>query len=229
MSMSELLRGAMKRREPEKPARPDKTLDSVAQMTLDSAANWSVSDIRLAAIASIHQWVETDDLDDGESIADRLLALFVGVADSNKDGDINEEDQEVLDIAFNAAWDYLVKLGVTDEDAGALLNDWDEDVAERVRDLVASVLPEGDDEAGAAISGFVFAPEDQEPVLDAAYRKVVAVRNGKKVRINKRISGTVRLSPKVKLAIRKAQMKSHSAAAQARRKRSLRVRQRSGL
>lgn len=229
MSMSELLRGAMKRREPEKPAKPDKTLDSVAKMALDSAADYSVASIRLAAIASIHQWVETDDLDDGEGLSDRLLALFVGIADTNKDGDLTDDDQDVLDVALNAAWDYLVKLGVTDEDAGALLNDWDEAVAERVRDLVASVLPEGEDEAGAAIDGFVFAPEDQEPVLDAAYKKVMAVRGGKKVRINKRVSGTVRLSPKAKLAIRKAQIKSHSASAQARRMRSMRVRQRSGL
>ena len=224
MSMTELLRGAMKRRD------AVKTLDSAGEAPeLAGADNYTIADITMSAVSAVQQWAETDDLDDGESYADRLMALFVGIADANKDGDITDDEQGVLQVALNAAWDYLVKLGVTDEDAGALLNDWDEDVAERVRDLVASVLPEGDDEAGAAISGFVFAPEDQEPVLDAAYRKVVAVRNGKKVRINKRISGTVRLSPKVKLAIRKAQMKSHSAAAQARRKRSLRVRQRSGL
>ncbi|MGL4525765.1 MAG: hypothetical protein ACRCUC_02195, partial [Aestuariivirga sp.] len=119
--------------------------------------------------------------------------------------------------------------GVTDEDAGSLLNDWDDDTADRVRDLVASALPDGDDEASADIDNFVFSDSDQEPALDAVYRKVLAVRGGKKMRIRKRISGTVRLSAKQKLAIRKARMKSHSAGAMMRRMKSMRLRQKSGL
>ena len=169
------------------------------------------------------------DHDDGESYADRLMALFVGIADANKDGDITDDEQGVLQVALNAAWDYLVKLGVTDEDASSLLNDWDDDIADRVRDLVASALPDGDDEASADIDNFVFSDDDQEPALDAVYRKVLAVRGGKKMRIRKRISGTVRLSAKQKLAIRKARMKSHSAGAMMRRMKSMRLRQKSGL
>lgn len=224
MSMSELLRGAMKRRE------PVKVLDSTGdEPALSGADDYTLRDIKLSAIAVVQQWTETDDLDDGESYADRLMAMFVGIADANHDGDVTEDEQGVLEVALNAAWDYLVKAGVTEEDAGALLNDWDDDAADRVRDLVASVLPDGDDAASAEIDSFVFSDDDNAPVLDAVYRKTVAVRNGKKVRINKRISGTVRLSAKQKVAIRKARMKSHSAGAMMRRLKSMRLRRKAGL
>ena len=135
----------------------------------------------------------------------------------------------MLEVALNAAWDYLVKCGATEEDAGALLNDWDDEAADRVRDLVASVLPEGDDEASAEIDSFVFSESDQEPALDAVYKMKMAVRGGKKMRIRKRISGTVRLSAKQKLAIRKARMKSHSAGAMMRRMKSMRMRRKMGI
>ena len=224
MSMTELLRGAMKRRD------ATKTLDSTGEEpALAGADNYTIADITMSAVSAVQQWAETDDLDDGESYADRLMALVVGIADANKDGDITEDEQGVLDVALNAAWDYLVKCGATEEDAGALLNDWDDEAADRVRDLVASVLPEGEDEASAEIDNFVFSDDDQEPALDAVYRKVLAVRGGKKMRIRKRISGTVRLSAKQKLAIRKARMKSHSAGAMMRRMKSMRLRKKSGL
>ena len=224
MSMTELLRGAMKRRD------AAKTLDSAGEAPeLAGADNYTIADITMSAVSAVQQWAETDDLDDGESYADRLMALVVGIADANKDGDITEDEQGVLEVALNAAWDYLVKCGATEEDAGALLNDWDDEAADRVRDLVASVLPEGDDEASAEIDSFVFSESDQEPALDAVYKMKMAVRNGKKMRIRKRISGTVRLSAKQKLAIRKARMKSHSAGAMMRRMKSMRMRRKMGI
>ena len=224
MSMTELLRGAMKRRD------ATKTLDSTGEApALAGADNYTIADITMSAVSAVQQWAETDDLDDGESYADRLMALVVGIADANKDGDITEDEQGVLEVALNAAWDYLVKCGATEEDAGALLNDWDDEAADRVRDLVASVLPEGDDEASAEIDNFVFSDSDQEPALDAVYKMKMAVRNGKKMRIRKRISGTVRLSAKQKLAIRKARMKSHSAGAMMRRMKSMRLRRKMGI
>lgn len=224
MSMTELLRGAMKRRD------AAKTLDSAGEAPeLAGADNYTIADITMSAVSAVQQWAETDDLDDGESYADRLMALVVGIADANKDGDITEDEQGVLEVALNAAWDYLVKCGATEEDAGALLNDWDDEAADRVRDLVASVLPEGDDEASAEIDNFVFSDSDQEPALDAVYKMKMAVRNGKKMRIRKRISGTVRLSAKQKLAIRKARMKSHSAGAMMRRMKSMRMRRKMGI
>lgn len=185
--------------------------------------------IAVKAVAAVQQWCETDDLDEGETSADRLMAMLVGVADENHDGEITEDEQSVLEVALNAAWEYLVAKGVSDEDAGALLNDWEPAAADRVKDLVCTALPEGDEAAAEEIDAFVFGDDEQGAVFDAAYKNVMAIRKGKKVRIKKRISGTVRLSAKQKVAIRKAGMKSHSAGAMIRRMKSNKIRRRFGL
>ncbi|MCM1128955.1 MAG: hypothetical protein NC211_03625 [Alistipes senegalensis] len=227
---NELLRGALKRRVSEAPILDDAKTDGTG---MESAADYTIADIKMSAAAAVQEWAETDDLAEGEGYAGRLMALMVGIADENKDGEITDDEQAVLNVALEAAWDYLVKLGVSEDDADSLLNDWEEETADRVRDLVAGALPDGEDEAGENIDSFVFGDEDQEPlmdaVLDAAYRKVVAVRQGKKVRVRKRISGQVRLSGAQKIAIKKARMKSHSAKAKIRRMKSMRLRKKAGL
>jgi hypothetical protein len=203
----------------------DATFDGV-----ESGDSYTETDIKLKTAAAISQWTETDDLDDGETLADRLLALIVGIADANKDGDITDDEQGVLDLALNDAWDYFTKYGVDDADAGALLNDWDADAADRIRDLIASSLGDGDTE----IDAFAFGDSDQEAMmddatLDAVYKKRLVVRGGKKVRINKRISGHVRLSAKQKISVKKMQMKSHRAGAMMHRLKSNKLRQRLGM
>ena len=199
---------------------------------LDGAGDYAAKDIAMRAAASIQEWCETDDLDDDETLADRFYSLMVGIIDENKDGELTDEEQQALQLVLGAAYDYLMSKGAAEEDVLALINDGDEDAAERIRDLVAGELPDGD-EAEEDIDNFVFTDEDQEPAydscFDAVYKKTFAIRGGKKVKINKRISGTVRLSAKQKVAIRKAQMKSHSAGAMMRRLKSLKVRARMGL
>jgi hypothetical protein len=211
----------------QKPAALDSATDN-SKPALDGASDYVAADIKLKAIAAVQQWLETDDLEDGEGYADRLMAMMIGIADMNKDGEISDDEQAIIDLALNAAWDYLAQYGAEEDDISALLNDWDNEAAERLRDLLASSLPEGD-EADADLNNFVFGEDEQGAVFDSAYRKVVAVRGGKKVRINKRISGTVRLSARQKLAIRKAGMKSHSAKAQMRRMKSMKIRRKAGL
>lgn len=242
MSMTDILRGVMaaqqKKKEPErrKSALAFDEAGGGESDGLTDPAGYASAYVAGMAASAIQQWAETDDLDETETSADRLMAMMIGIADSNKDGELSEDEQDVVGSALEAAWDYLSSLGAADEDISLLLNDWDAGAGDRLRDLVASVLPDGDDAAGSAIDTFTFGPGDQEPLLDsagvaldAAYKKVIAVRKGKKVRINKRISGTVRLSAKQKVAIRKASMKSHSAGALARRMKSLRMRKSLGM
>jgi hypothetical protein len=188
---------------------------------LIGAADYAEKDIKLKAVASIYEWVETDNLGEGETNADRLMALIVGIADADKNGEITDDEAVVLDIALNAAADYLVSIGVDEEDVSLLLNDWDSDAADRVMELVASTLPDSEEDAMDKMDDFVFGEKDQEPVLDAVYKKTAAIRNGKKVLLKKRISGTVRLSGAQKVAIKKMQRKSHSAGAQIKRMKSM--------
>lgn len=216
-------------------------LDSatVFTQTLDSAAAFDEQLIKRESISVVNEWATTspDDLDAGESMADRLMNMLVGVVDADKDGELSDDEQESVNVGLNATFDYLVTLGVNEDDAAALLSDWPEDVANRVRDFVAGALPDGEDAENQLIDALVFTPEDQAPVfdsanglqLDAAYRKVVAIRSGKKVRINKRIAGVVKLSARQKVALRKARTKAHSASAMASRRRSMRLRRSMGM
>ena len=219
MSMSEMLRGVLA---------PQRKLDSAdgggAGGVPMGADQYVMQDVAIKAAAAVQQWAETDDLDGGESYSDRLFAHLIGVVDANKDGDITDDEHELLTLAINAAWDYMVSYGVSEEDAGSLLNDWDDGAADRVRELLASGMPDADSDDG--IDSFVFS--DQTPLMDSAYRSVMGVGGGKRMKASRRV-GAVRLSPRQKLAIRKASMKSHSPGAMMRRMKSMQARKKMGL
>lgn len=228
---ADLMREALTVRPNNQPERRRTALDSATteESSLYGADHYALANIRVSAMAAVQQWAETDDLDEGENHADRLMALMVGIADANKDGEITEDEQGVINIALESAWEYLLHCGVDEEDISAILNDWDADAADRVRELVASVLPEGEAEAGAEIDRLVFSEGDQSPVFDSVFKWITAIRDGKKARIKKRVSGSVRLSAKQKLALRKAGFKSHSATALMRRLKSMSLRRKMGL
>lgn len=235
-------------------AKPAKLqLDSAGEepASLSKPAIFQEQAIVSDALAKFAAWLETDenDLDEGEGLGDRLMSLMVSVADANKNGEIDDDEAEIINIGLNGVADYMISKGVSEENAIALLEDFDNDIAENVRDMMLGTLPDGDEALWEEMDEVIFSDEDNESVfdsaqseamlqtlarekgitLDAAYRKVFAVRNGKKMRINKRISGKVRLTAAQKTAIRKAQMKSHTGAAQMRRLKSFKLRKRLGL
>lgn len=206
--------------------------------TDDSIAKYASDDIRSSAMATLIEWAKTPegDLEDGENYADRLLAMNIGIADEGQDGDLTDEESDVVDVALNAQADYLASQGVSDADISALLEDADSEAAGRVLELLQGSLPEDSDAALAAADSFVFDAESSESVLDgvmslfdAVYKKKIAFRHGKKVRINKRVSGKVRLSAQQKVAIRKAGLKARSSGARVRRMRSMKLRRNAGL
>lgn len=197
--------------------------------TAAAAAQHTAADLRATAARMVREWAATpaSDLDDGETMADRLLAMAIGIADENKDGEITPEEADVIELALNAMADYLYSLDVSEADVIALLQETDAEAGDRVAEFVAGA--EGDDDVDA----FAFDAESSESVLDsmldsigvldATYKKALAIRKGKKVRINKRVAGHVRLSSKQKVAIRKAGLKSRSATAKVRRLKSAKL------
>lgn len=219
---------------------PTPVLDSAAlklkrQSILDAAGAAELADIRGQAVATFQQWATTpeSDLDDGETLADRLFSMFAGLADQNMDGDVTDDEADLIQIAMDAGFDYLLGKGVTEADASALLNDGDSGAAERIAELLSGESST-DDEAADDIDNFAFDEDSQASLLDSAvfdavYKRKMVVRGGRKVRVNKRISGTVRLTAAQKVAIRKAGMKAHSAAARMRRLKSVNLRAKFGL
>jgi len=200
--------------------------------TFDSATDaFADQYVATMAVSVVNQWVGTDDLEAGESLADRLVNTLVGIADEDADGELGEAETAVALESFTSAAAYMQNMGATAEDAQAIFGDDLEEAtaaAERVRDLLASKLPDGAAE-GDLLDSVVFGDEDQETALDAAFKRKVAIRGGKKVIINKRISGRAKLSSKQKLALKKARRKAFSAGAMLKRAKSMRIRQSMGM
>ncbi len=178
-------------------------------------AEFTMLEISLMANASINEWVESNDLDEGETLANRLNAMLIGIADADMNGEVGDDEQEVISMAMEAAGNYLDGLGVDEGDIDALLNDLDDDAAARIQDFLASSMPDAE-----VLDSATF---------DATYKKRAVVRNGKKVWVRKRVSGTVRLSPKQKLSLKKAQRRAHSAGARMHRMKSMKKRKSAGL
>jgi hypothetical protein len=186
-------------------------------------------DMRLDATRVIGEWAQTDELAEGEGYGDRLLALIVGTA-AHSDTDLTEDEVEYAGMIAELVGDILEDKGIPGDDIDALIEDgnFDNDVAERVHEALLDKLPNGEDamndDAGRFVDG-----EDDDKMLDATYRKVIAVRGGKKVRMKKRIAGTVRLNAAQKAAVRKMQRKAFSGGAKIRRAKSMRLRKKMGL
>lgn len=197
-----------------------------------SAQTYALQTIALKSAAAVQQWTETDDLDQTEGPADRLLAMLIGVADEDKDGELSEEEQTIVQMAMNSAWDYMAGNGVAEDDLDAMFNSDDPEAANaagsRVMEFLADAIPSGD-EAADDMDDFAFDPSATEAVFDAVYKKRFAVRGGKKVVVRKRVSGAVRLTAKQKVAVRKMLMKSHGSKATMKRAKSLRVRKSMGM
>lgn len=191
-------------------AKPKATpvLDS-AVIDDEDAQNYALTNIAINVAAALQEWAQSgdSDLDDGETLATRLLGLFIGLSNPDVDDEeLTGDEQEAMDLSLEAAWDYLTDKGVSDDDAGALLNDWDNDAAVRIRDLLDATL--GAVDPGEDIDDFAF---DSTSTFDAVHRMKSAL--GKKARVSKRVSGKVKLTAKQKLALRKASKKAHTASA----------------
>lgn len=223
------------------PAKTEPVLDAATlaakrvEAFLDAANAFLDSATRMDVAAALQQWAETaaEDLGEGETMADRLFALMVGIADDNKDGDLTDDEVAIITTALENAAEYLTGKGVSEEDALKVLEEGDDEAAVRVAEFLRGALPEGEDGEMEDVDAFAFDSESSsdlfDSVLDAVYKKKVVVRGGKKMRINKRVSGRVVLSAAQKIAIRKARRKAHSSAAKIRRAKSVKIRARAGL
>lgn len=187
-------------------------------------------DMRLDATRVIAEWAQTDDLDGDEGYGDRLLALIVGTA-AHSDNDLTEDEVQYAGMVAEVVGDYLEDKGIAADDIDALLGDasFDNDVAERVHEALLDKLPDGEEAMLDDAGRFVDGDETDDNMLDATYRKKVVVRGGKKIRINKRIAGTIRLNAAQKAAVRKMQRKAFSGAAKIKRAKSMRLRRKMGL
>lgn len=206
-------------------------MDDAGFEATDAPSTYELTNLRLSVASAVATWAETsdDDLEDGETLADRMDGLLVGICDADKDGDLSDAELSVLDALYTMLNEYLSKQGADDSDIDALINDGDDEAAERIHELMTGILPSGEDAEIDGINDFAFDADSDAVVMDATYRNTIAVRGGKKMRVRKRIAGRVRLSAKQKTAVMKMLRKSHSGAARIKRAKSMRRRQSMGL
>lgn len=200
-------------------------LDSITDE--DANAPISTDEMRQDAVMVVHEWADSE-LPTGEGFGDRLYALVAGCAtDGNGDADLTDDEADYAASVADLVGDYLESKGVDAGDVEELLGAdpiFGNDVAARIHDALLDKLPQGEDAMLDDADKFVSGDDDE--MLDAVYKKVVAIRKGKKVRIKKRISGRVRLTAAQKGAVRKMQRKAFSGQAKMKRAKSMRLRRR---
>lgn len=202
---------------------------NAAQATMDSTAgdemDWTEKASRNLAAAIVQQFVETDDLDEGETLIDRLYGTLAAVVDRDEDGELNEDEEALYAAAIDAAWDYMAELGVAEEDLVKLFDEEDEEAAERVRSLLIEALPEGE----AAYDSATSFAEGVEPTLDAVPRGRALNKMIGKTKINskygrmkktRRLRKWKRANVKQRMALKKASTRAHTGAARVMRSRS---------
>lgn len=182
---------------------------------LDTAA-------RVDTVSAVYEWVLGGaPLDRGETNADRLLALMVGIVDADKDGQLNDAEEAVLDAVLDDAAAFLATKGIPEHIIDGVLSDWSADMADQLRLYLVGKITEEQFETDVEAFALNWA---KNPTLDAVYKNKNVIRNGRKERRRQRVSGTIRLTDAQKRAIRKAQAKAHSGAAKIRRQRSMKMR-----
>lgn len=210
-------------------SRPVAVFDGLEYRAEDDMAAAELAILKVDIGGLVAAWAETDEdeLDAGETLADRFDAMMIGLVDADKNGKLSDDELSVLDIAYNVAYDVLTSRGASHDDVIALINEADEIASENIHELLINTSADGEEAELAAINAaaFEFDEDSDSAVMDATYKRAVAIRNGKKVIVRKRIAGTVRLSAKQKAAIKKMQRKAHSGSARAKRLKSLKRRQ----
>lgn len=207
-------------------------------LTLDKiVAIAAMAQIRTQAAHAVQVWTETDDLDKGETLYDRLDALISYIADGGIDLDddpATDDRDDIYMVAMQAASDYMSVLGADDADLEVLFNSKDDDardeVAQRLVEFLMQTLGEDEDAAEDAVQNFAFDLESESDVFDSAnFKKTVAIRDGKKVILKKRLGPKLKRTAKQKTALMKAQMKAHSGSAKLKRQKSLNVGKKANL
>jgi len=200
----------------------------------------AMADIRTKAAHAVQVWAETDDLDNDESLYDRLDVLVSSIADGGIDLDddpATDDRDDVYMVAMQAASDYMSALGADDSDLETLFNSKDDDArdeaANRLLEFLMQALGDDEDVAEEAVQDFAFDADSESNMFDAvptgSHKTVFAVRGGKKVILRKRVGAKLKRTPKQKAALMKAQMKAHKPAAIKRRVKSIKIGHKLGI
>lgn len=206
--------------------------------------------LALLVVSDLVEAISDSKLDEGEIATDRLDSLLLEAIDGSDD-----DDDMLFDMLVAAVSDVLETFGVDETTIDEVFSDnvnAAEAALESVANTVLANLPDEGEELDQFVRDFIFS-DFEEAGFDSiskakvkakagslsmrkvggkniAYRGTVAIRNGKKAIVNKRLPNQkVRLSAAQKGAVKKARLKANSANAIKKRVMSLKKGRRMGL
>jgi len=200
---------------------------------------------------------DEDTLLPSEILDDLMLSIFAE-DDEDEDDDIDATVKAVLSAHISDALSTLGVSDDVIEDMFDADIDVADAAIESASETIIENLPDDGDDFNAFVEAFAYALEEDEAYdemgddeqFDAigrkkvragkksvkkvngktiVYKAVKAIRNGKKVVINKRIAGKIKLSATQKAALRKARRKASTASALRKQMKSLKKGRRMGL
>lgn len=201
--------------EPPAKVEPEAQVDQ-EKMLFEAIETSAVVNSRALGMSAVISWV-----DSGEPTFESFDAMAQGIADVDEDGEISgDEEADYNDALFNMV-QALLFMGVESETVAELIDESDK-AASTAYVIAAEKLENMDDSEDELIADFSV----QEQVMTEAKAKVI--RDGKAVWVNKPLKKR-RISSAQRAALKKARAKSNTAAAKAKRKKSMRKRKSTGL
>lgn len=198
----------------------NKNKDDRNQAMFEAVERRSQEDARSLAASLLMGWVS-----EGDSSAEdfETLAITLGGLESvPEDQEYTDEQVDAFNDALAQLADAAVALGADQDDVTSMIDDDDDNAAERVYEALSGL---GDEDE--AITDYTIAGgKGGDVMLESATFK--AVRDGVVKLIRKRPKKR-RMTSLQKAALKKARAKAHSSVANAHRKKSMKLRKKRGL
>lgn len=190
---------------------------------------------RTKAMSAVMSWIA-----DGDYSYTALDEYITGAADLDGDFEITNDEEEYYNEIWREVPDALLTVGASAENVTKFVNDEDAGAGAIIGKNAEALLNEVDADDDEIIVGFAMGedavfenatsdPKGRHMILEATYKKMKAVRDGQVQILKKRTSGKVRLSAAQRAGVKKMLRKSHTAAANLARKKSMKVRKQHGM
>jgi hypothetical protein len=189
--------------------------------TGEKADEFASMQTRAQAMSCVLVWIEN-----GDYTYEALDGLVLGIADIDGDEQIGEEEEGLYNDILATVGDAFVSLGASPENVNAFIENEDDAAGLKLGDFLSKKLDDVDDDDDDIVTAFATSGNE---ILEAAYKRVKVVRDGKVVFKRKRIGGKVRLSAKQRIALKKARRRAHTGAAKKAMRKAMKIRKSRGL
>lgn len=194
-------------------------LASASEEEMSPAEDYAVKQWRLQSAAVVLEWLRTGDSSFGE-----FEEFAIGLADLDKDGEIEDGEENHYNDVLGMMADALISFGASESDVSAFIDGESDDKGEEISFSLSEKLPPASDEDASEdlMTSFMAGGE----LMLAAVQKVI--RNGKVKLVKKRIKPR-RMSSAQRAGLKKARRSANKAGARLNRKKSMRLRKSKGM